>query len=57
MTNVSVETVPLSDTIEFVAGNDGLKDLEIRMKNKCGGNCNKCSSPTCKSTCKSCKRG
>ena len=47
----------LADVVEFVVDDRGLSDLEIRKKNACGGNCNKCSAPPCKSTCKTCKRG
>jgi hypothetical protein len=45
----------LSDVVEFVF-KDGELDLGIRTKNKCGSNCNQCQAPTCKATCKSCKK-
>ena len=47
--------IQIDDIIEFKVL-EGIELTEISNRNNCGGNCNQCSQPTCKQTCKSCKK-
>lgn len=53
---IEARSQQLEDVMEFSVL-EGVVDVRAAAPcNKCGGNCNQCSQPTCKSTCKSCKR-
>lgn len=54
MNKEQIGEVLVEDVIEFNPL-EGVIDTR-EMANNCGGNCNGCNQPTCKQTCRTCRR-
>ena len=46
----------IEDIVEFNILEGIIEVREAGNCNNCGGNCNQCSQPTCKQTCRSCRK-